>query len=107
MGIWRPPRSLGGRLTLVLVGVVVLPLLVLTAVIPALARAHQLAALEDRLAGEAQLVADYAATTVAREGIGGLDGLAKRLRTPSETRITIIAPDGVVLGESDLALAAV
>jgi two-component system phosphate regulon sensor histidine kinase PhoR len=107
MGIWRPPRSLGGRLTLVLVGVVVLPLLVLTAVVPALARAHELAALEDRLAGDAQLVADYAATTLAREGVAGLDGLAKRLRTHSETRITIIAPDGVVLGESDLDLAQV
>src|SRR3954466_4712347 len=102
MRVWRPPHSLGGRLTLVLVGVVVLPLLVLTAVIPALARAHQLAALEDRLAGDAQLVADYAATTLAHEGVAALDALAKRLRTLSETRITIIAPDGAVLGESDV-----
>ena len=71
MGVWRPPHSLGGRLTpLVTVGVVVLPLLVLTAVIPALARAHQLAALEARLADDARLVADYAATTMAREGVG-------------------------------------
>jgi two-component system, OmpR family, phosphate regulon sensor histidine kinase PhoR len=104
---WRPPRSLGGRLTLVLVGVVVLPLLVLTAIVPALARAHQLAALEDRLAAEAQLVADYAARTLARDGPAALDDLAKRLGAPSETRITIIAPDGTVLGESDLALALV
>src|SRR2546421_12873284 len=107
MGVWRQPHSLGGRLPLVLVGVVVLPLLALPAVVPALARAHQLAALEDRLAGEAQLVADYAATTLAREGVAGLDGLAKRLGSRSETRITIIAPDGVVLGESELDLASV
>jgi two-component system, OmpR family, phosphate regulon sensor histidine kinase PhoR len=92
---------------LVLVGVVVLPLLVLTAVVPALARAHQLVALEDRLAAEARLVADDAATTLAREGPAGLDRLAKRLGSRSETRITIVAPDGVVLGESDLDLASV
>jgi len=104
------PRSLGGRLTLALVAVVVVPMLALAALVPALVRAHQLAALEDRLAAEAQLAADYATTVLAElaeDGPASLDALAKRLGASADTRFTFVAPDGAVLGESHQDLAQV
>jgi len=101
------PRSLGGRLTLLLVAVAVLPMLALAAAVPALVRAHQLAALEDRLAAEAALAADYAATLLAQRGPASLEDLAARLGARAETRFTFIAPNGVVLGESHQDLAQV
>src|SRR5215208_6842755 len=82
-------------------------MLALTAAVPALVRNHQLAALEDRLTAEAQLAADYAAAQLARGDRANLDTVAKRLGSRAETRITFVAPDGVVLGESHQDLAQV
>jgi two-component system, OmpR family, phosphate regulon sensor histidine kinase PhoR len=129
--------SLRGQLILAFVGVILVAMVPLAAFVPWLARAYQLTALENRLADEAQLVADYVTTVTTQSpapsipatssalpedegatrgtvsiagGLGAvtdLDGLAKRLGARTDTRITIIAPDGQVVGESHQDLAQV
>ncbi|MBI2939982.1 MAG: PAS domain-containing protein [Chloroflexi bacterium] len=101
------PQSLGSRLTLTFVGVIGVAMLVLVAIVPPLARSHQLATLENRLAAEAQFVADYVVTELERGDPADLDALAKRLGQRTQTRITIIALGGTVLGESHQNLAQV
>ena len=74
-------------------------------------RGQQLAALEAQLDRQARLVADAAQPPLlAREagspgsaagGPESLDGLAKRLGSEIGARITLIAADGTVLGDSD------
>ena len=114
----HPPAALargGGRrplrvqLSVALVGVIVVAMLPLAAVVPQIARAHLVASLEGRLTDEAQIVADYVATLQTRRPAGtpleiapdpAWDGLAKRLGERAETRITLIALDGTVVGES-------
>src|SRR5581483_4682574 len=74
-------------------------------------RGQQLAALEAQLDRQARLVADAAQPPLlAREagspgsaagGPESLDGLAKRLGREIGARITLIAADGTVLGDSD------
>src|SRR5690606_12863152 len=93
-------NSLGSRLTVAFVGVIVVAMVALAALVPALARAHQLAALENRLAAEAQIVAETASAPLAGGDRSSLDALAKRLGQHSRTRITIVLPDGTVVGES-------
>ncbi len=116
MGAANGPRpSLRLQLTLALVGVILLAMLPLAAVVPQIARAHEIAALEGRLTDEAQIVADYVATLQANRAATASpllapdpawDVLAKRLGARADTRITLIALDGTVVGEShqDLAL---
>jgi two-component system phosphate regulon sensor histidine kinase PhoR len=101
------PRSLAGRLTAAFVSVVLLPMLVLALVIPSLARAHQRAALENRLADEAQLIAHAVLDQQAADPAGDLNALAHQLAAGTEIRVTIIEPDGTVVGESDQDLAQV
>jgi two-component system phosphate regulon sensor histidine kinase PhoR len=104
------------QLTLALAGVILVAMLPLAAVVPQLARAHQIAALEGRLTDEAEIVADYVATLQASRSAGAAlllapdpawDALAKRLGERAETRITLIALDGTVVGESHQDLAQV
>jgi len=99
-----------------MVGVILVAMLPLAAVVPQIARAHQIAALEGRLTDEAQIVADYAATLQASRSPDqplllapdpAWDRLAKRLGERAETRITLIALDGTVVGESHQDLAQV
>jgi two-component system phosphate regulon sensor histidine kinase PhoR len=99
-----------------MVGVILVAMLPLAVVVPQIARTHQVAALEGRLTDEAQIVADYVATLQASRSPGtpGLlardaewDRLAKRLGQRAETRITLIAVDGTVVGESHRDLAQV
>jgi two-component system phosphate regulon sensor histidine kinase PhoR len=101
------PRSLAGRLTAAFVGVVLLPMLVLALVVPSLARGHQLAALENRLADEAQLIAHAVLDEQVADPHGDLDALAHQLAVGTEIRVTIIQPDGTVVGESHQDLAQV
>jgi len=123
----RPPRasdSEAGRgrqplrvqLTVALVGVILVAMLPLAAVVPRIARAQQVATLEGRLGDEAQIVADYVATLQAARPPSAppllapdpaWDRLAKRLGAQAETRITLIALDGTVVGESHQELAEV
>jgi two-component system phosphate regulon sensor histidine kinase PhoR len=104
------------QLSAALVGVILVAMLPLAVLVPQLARAHQVAALEGRLTDEALIVADYVATLEANRPSGAppllaldpaWDRLAKRLGERAETRITLIALDGTVVGESHQDLAQV
>ncbi len=64
-------------------------------------RAQQLSALETQLERQARLVAVHVAHRLATEGTAGLDPLAKQLGRAAGARITLIAADGTVLGDSD------
>jgi two-component system, OmpR family, phosphate regulon sensor histidine kinase PhoR len=111
-----PRWSLQTQLIVAFVGVILITMVPLAALVPSLVRAHQLAALENRLADEAALVADYVGSR-GTEGSGSAprflapdpwyDELAKRLGERTDIRITIIALDGTVVGESHQDLAQV
>ena len=65
-------------------------------------RSEQLAALEDQMARQAALVADDASyRLVSQPGSSDLDSLAKSLGRQIGARVTLIARDGTVLGDSD------
>jgi two-component system phosphate regulon sensor histidine kinase PhoR len=64
-------------------------------------RAHQLDALEAQLHRQARLVADEAAYRLATQGPASLDPLAKQIGRDSRMRVTLIAADGAVLGDSE------
>ncbi len=64
-------------------------------------RAQQLAALEAQLGRQARLVADDVEVRLATQGAADLDPLAKRLGQAIGARLTLIAADGTVLGDSD------
>jgi two-component system, OmpR family, phosphate regulon sensor histidine kinase PhoR len=88
----------------VAVGYVLLLALVLGALGVYLAsylRQEQLASLEARLHHEALMVADYAQYRLATGGPTNLDQLAKDLGRESGVRITLIATDGTVWGDSE------
>jgi two-component system phosphate regulon sensor histidine kinase PhoR len=95
------PRTITGRA--VLAGALTLAVVVITVAIiaPVLARQHEESVLGDRLASEARLVADLARPDLARGDADTLDALAKRIARDASERVTIVAADGVVLGESD------
>jgi two-component system phosphate regulon sensor histidine kinase PhoR len=110
----RPPLRV--QLTVALVGVILVAMVPLAAIVPQVARAHQVATLEGRLTDEAQIVADYVATLQASRPPGtsallapdpAWDRLAKRLGERADTRITLIALTGTVVGESHQDLAQV
>jgi two-component system phosphate regulon sensor histidine kinase PhoR len=103
----RGPWSLRGQLIAAFVGVLLVAMGVLGIIVPELARAHALATLEERLAAEAQLLADHAASLLAQGAEADLDALAKRLGARTGTRLTLIALDGTVVGESHQELALV
>jgi len=59
-------------------------------------------ALDDRLQAEAWLVAEAVAPVLQADGsVAAVDPVAKRLGAEGGVRVTIIAPDGRVLGDSD------
>lgn len=61
-----------------------------------------LADLEDQLSAEAQLVSDSASPLLAEGAAGdGIDTLVKRLGQLLQARVTVINPDGVVVGDSE------
>jgi two-component system phosphate regulon sensor histidine kinase PhoR len=62
---------------------------------------QQLNVLEAQLTRQALLVADNVQHRLAVEGPGGLDQLAKDLGRDINGRVTLIARDGTVLGDSD------
>ncbi len=101
----RGPWSLRSQLIAACVGVLLVAMGVLGIAVPGLARAHALATLEERLAAEAQLLADRAAPLLAQGAGADLDALAKRLGARTDTRLTLIALDGTVVGESHQELA--
>ncbi|MBI4492357.1 MAG: HAMP domain-containing protein [Chloroflexi bacterium] len=62
---------------------------------------QQLAMLETQLHRQARLVADDAQRHLATQDPAGLDALAKQLGREIGARVTLIAADGTVLGDSD------
>jgi two-component system phosphate regulon sensor histidine kinase PhoR len=88
--------------TKIFVGSVVaaaISLLSLAAVLSWQVRAQQRAALERRLTDEAKLIADLLSQVTALEG-AGLDVEADRLGQLVSSRITLVAEDGRVVGDS-------
>ena len=83
------------------VGLIALVLLALGVYLVSFLRAQQLAALEAQLERQARLVAGEAQQHLWPEAAAGLDPLAKRQGRESGLRITLIALDGTVLGDSD------
>jgi two-component system phosphate regulon sensor histidine kinase PhoR len=90
---WRIAASYVGLVTLVLtaLGIHLVGFL----------RDQQLGSLDAQLQREAQLVADNAEYRLSTESPRSLDPLAKRLGSEIGARITLIASDGTVLGDSE------
>src|SRR6266545_1304308 len=60
-------------------------------------REHYLAGLKQNLIVQASLIADG----ISFDSRRGIDDLCKKLKEKTAARITVIAPDGRVLGDSD------
>jgi len=95
------PRTIGARLLLASIISLAVSLAVLAIAAPVAARQHETDTIGTRLASEAAVVADLASPALARGDAAELDALAKRIGSSGGTRITIIARDGTVLGESE------
>ena len=68
---------------------------------PLVAQRYATDDLAERLRGDAAIVADLARDAFVRRDTGELDALARRAASAAGIRITLIAVDGEVLGESD------
>jgi two-component system phosphate regulon sensor histidine kinase PhoR len=95
------PRTIRARFLLGSVVIVLALLAVVALTVPAIAREHEMETLGARLSADAALAGD-----LARDGFRGasaeaLDALAHRIGSDSQLRVTFIALDGTVLGESD------
>ena len=95
------PRTIGARLLLASIASLAISLAVLAVAAPIAARQHETDTIGERLASDAAIVAELTRDALARRDAAAVDALAKRLGASSGTRITIIARDGTVLGESD------
>lgn len=80
---------------------VLVAFVIVAAALPAIARDHETRVLTARLASEASLAGDLARDAFRARDATALDALARRIATDSRLRVTFIATDGVVLGESD------
>src|SRR5437764_10480392 len=94
-------RGLAGRITLAYVGLIVLVTAALGAYLGWSAREGALAGLSAHAADEARLMADAAAPAMARRDGPAVQALTARLASAVGARITLVAPDGVVLGDSE------
>ena len=94
-------RTIGLRTRLILttVPLVLLTMTVLTVLLLVLVRALYLDNTETLLLGQARMVAESATTSWGDSA--ALDRLAKNLASRAGDRVTIIAADGTVLGDSD------
>jgi two-component system phosphate regulon sensor histidine kinase PhoR len=95
------PRTLRGRLALIQVGLVVAVLMVLGVYLAVAGRQLYVDRLAEQLAAQAQIVAAAAAPSLdAGRGIEATDPLVKRLGERIDARVTVVAADGSVLGDS-------
>ncbi|HZP94940.1 MAG TPA: ATP-binding protein [Candidatus Limnocylindria bacterium] len=97
----RLPRTIRARVFLGSVLAVVVAFVIVAAALPSIARDHEIEVLGARLASEASLAGDLARDAFRSRDADALDALARRIATDSQIRVTFIATDGVVLGESD------
>lgn len=95
-------RSLRARIALTYAALIVLTMAVLGAVLLQAEARRYRRLLDDRLQAEALLAADAVRPLLrANVDAAAVDGFAKRLGRESAARVTVIAPDGTVLGDSE------
>ncbi len=89
------------RIATAIVTLILVTMAALGVFLAASVRAEQLAELESQLFRQATLVADDATGRLATQPDADLDALAKSLGHQISARVTLIARDGTVLGDSD------
>jgi len=95
------PRSIRARVLLGSVIAIFVALGVVAAAVPGIATQHEIDVLGARLASEAALAGDLSRDLFVRADADALDLLAKRIASDASVRVTFVATDGTVLGESD------
>ncbi len=95
------PRSIRARVLLGSVITIFVALGVVAAAVPGIATQHETLVLGARLASEATLAGDLSRDLFARTDADALDLLAKRIASGATVRVTFVAMDGTVVGESD------
>ena len=95
------PRTIRARAFLGAVLAVLVAVLVVGAAVPTIARDHEIDVVGARLASDASLAADLARDGFRANDPAILDPLAHRIGADAGIRVTFIATDGRVLGESD------
>lgn len=95
-------RSIQWRITIWFVLLVIVSMAVLGAYLTSSVRSNQLTNLRAQLENEAKITAEASLPGFSGQAVGSdLDTLAKNLGSRIDARITIIALDGTVLGDSD------
>ena len=95
------PRTIRARVLLGSVITILVALGVVAAAVPGIATQHEIDVLGTRLASEAKLAGDLSRDLLARSDVDALDLLAKRVGSSASVRVTFVATDGTVVGESD------
>jgi two-component system phosphate regulon sensor histidine kinase PhoR len=95
------PRSIRARILLGSVISILVALAVVAVAVPGIATGHEIDVLGTRLASEAILAGDLSRDLFVRADTDALDLLAKRIASDASVRVTFVATDGTVLGESD------
>ncbi len=95
------PRTIRARVLLGSVLTILVALAVVAAAVPGIATQHETLVLGARLASEAALAGDLSRDLFVRADADALDLLAKRIASDASVRVTFVATDGTVLGESD------
>ena len=95
------PRTIRARFLLVTTLTIATAILVIALTVPAIARDHEVDVLGARLASDAALSGDLSRDGFRSADADVLDALARRIAAAAEIRVTFVATDGAVLGESD------
>jgi two-component system, OmpR family, phosphate regulon sensor histidine kinase PhoR len=94
------PRTITGRLLLASAVTLLVCIGTLAALAPVLVKQYEADLLAERLQGEATIVATLAREPLRRKDSSALDALARNIADQAGTRVTLVARDGVVVGES-------
>jgi len=94
--------SFRAKIFLASLGVAAAALALLTVIVASERRQDQRSGIETRLVSQAQLIAEFLSDNPAIVSDRELDDEADRLAELTTTRVTLIAEDGRVLGDSDL-----
>jgi two-component system, OmpR family, phosphate regulon sensor histidine kinase PhoR len=95
------PRTIRARVLLGSIVTILVALGVVAAAVPGIATQHEIDVLGSRLASEAKLTGDLSRDLLVRADVDALDLLAKRVASNAGVRVTFVATDGTVVGESD------
>jgi two-component system phosphate regulon sensor histidine kinase PhoR len=95
------PRTIRARVLLGSIVTILVALGVVAAAVPGIATQHEIDVLGTRLASEAKLTGDLSRDLLVRADVDALDMLAKRVAANASVRVTFVATDGTVVGESD------